>query len=340
MIFDDNLWQELTSELRSDTGIVRRRIQMPNGANVFIAMLSPSGLPALLVETDCNNVPSTINVNCQGFTLKSGQNQLSDLLTSTCLLLELADSKFRDVFLVLVKDILNKMYAANSESQSVRTFLSQLSRWQGFFNKHGQTGLTTQEQHGLWGELWALKNVLATNIGLSTSILAWEGPEGANQDFAFDDLICEVKTSVSPPHEKFQVSNVLQLDSSSSTVFIVLFLAIETRQSTLCTLSQLVEEIRSVVAETNPQLLDIFNTKLIHYGYLKIHEEYYNKTGYLLRHSILYLVSDDFPRILEKDLPNGVGDVKYSISNAACTGFVIESEKIKELIKPKGEADE
>jgi len=47
--------------------------------------------------------------------------------------------------------------------------------------------------------------------------------------------------------------------------------------------------------------------------YFKHHESCYENISYLIRGEDFYKVTEHFPRIEEKDLMKGVGDVKYSI---------------------------
>ena len=57
----------------------------------------------------------------------------------------------------------------------------------------------------------------------------------------------------------------------------------------------------------------MLNRKLIRAGYFIHHESYYENISYVIRGKDFYTVNENFPRIEEKDLMKGVGDVKYSI---------------------------
>ena len=76
----------------------------------------------------------------------------------------------------------------------------------------------------------------------------------------------------------------------------------------------------------------VFDNALIERGYLDTHESKYSRTGYSIRDSKIFLIADDFPRIKEEELRNGVGDVKYSILVAECSDYEMpESDFVKEL---------
>ena len=63
----------------------------------------------------------------------------------------------------------------------------------------------------------------------------------------------------------------------------------------------------------NRILSNLFNCKLTSAGYFAHHKPHYKNVTYLIREEEFYNVTGDFPRIEEKNLMKGVGDVKYSI---------------------------
>jgi len=332
MIINSDVWTDLASEVRNSPGIARRRIPMKNDADLYAAMISPCGFPALIIEAEEIDIPSSINVNCYGFLLRSLLINKEGKEGTSSLLLELADPRFRDVFIVLAEDIALQMNNAIDKHLAIKVFFNQLNRWREFFDKTGREGLSKQQQQGLYGELVSLKEILIPLLGIEKTVVSWVGPEGANQDFSIDNVSIEVKTSVSPPHEKFAVSNVLQLNSVCTNVFVLVFLALETRQSNQGTLPQLVTALRSIIAQHNPQVLDLFNARLMLYGYLNIHEENYCNIGYSVRKLLMYQVREGFPMILVTEIPNGVGDIKYSVSISACSDYEIQLSDLIEMI--------
>ena len=49
-------------------------------------------------------------------------------------------------------------------------------------------------------------------------------------------------------------------------------------------------------------------------GYLDEQAERYASTGYNILQELFFRVSEGFPRIIERDLPEGVGDLNYSVN--------------------------
>jgi hypothetical protein len=89
-------------------------------------------------------------------------------------------------------------------------------------------------------------------------------------------------------------------------------LSLEKRNGNEYTLNTIIDELYSIIGD-NKLHSNILNRKLISVGYFKHHEAKYDETSYLIRGEDFYLVSGNFPRIEEKDLVKGVGDVHYSV---------------------------
>ena len=68
-------------------------------------------------------------------------------------------------------------------------------------------------------------------------------------------------------------------------------------------------------------------------GYFEEHRDLYNETGYQIRQESIYNVKDGFPRLEEKDIPKGVGDVKYTIILSDASNYIIEAETLFNAIK-------
>lgn len=328
MIIEPKLWKEMARDIRAEPGIIRRRISMPNGVNFFVALISPGGLSAVLVETGNREAMPVLKEGCAGFRISTALVGDDGPTQFTSMILELTDIRYEDIFHTLAEDMAMKMHQAADERQALKDMSLRLNLWRNFFIRQQGGGLGRAEQQGLWGELWAMRNVLFPLVGVSQALQAWVGPEDASQDFSTQNMTFEVKTTATPPHEKFQISNILQLDFKSTGEFILVFLALESRRSNLNTLTMLVDEMRAEIGDASPDLLDLFNTKLILYGYLNAHRDKYADTEYTLRKKRMYRVTDGFPRILEKNLASGVGDVRYSVSISACSDFEIDDETL------------
>jgi hypothetical protein len=53
--------------------------------------------------------------------------------------------------------------------------------------------------------------------------------------------------------------------------------------------------------------------------------------GFSLFGMKFFEITEGFPRLLQRNLPDGVGDLKYSVVVAACTSFEITTDILKLL---------
>jgi len=93
----------------------------------------------------------------------------------------------------------------------------------------------------------------------------------------------------------------------------------------------MVGEIRTALTST-PLIKAEFDNLLFEVGYLDIHEALYMTKGYIVRECDYYKVESGFPRIIEAELINGIGDVRYSINISACQNFLVGEGMVISLI--------
>jgi hypothetical protein len=67
--------------------------------------------------------------------------------------------------------------------------------------------------------------------------------------------------------------------------------------------------------------LAAFNDRLLDRGWLDMHACRYEMRRWTVRDERTYQVRRGFPRLVETDLPAGVGDVSFAVSLAACEPF-------------------
>ncbi len=85
--------------------------------------------------------------------------------------------------------------------------------------------------------------------------------------------------------------------------------------------------------ENDPAALSKFNERLITVGYFDEDEALYAFRAYKVRGESIFRIEGDFPRIKERDLRTGVGNLTYSIVLSACTGYVKSESAVFNTIK-------
>jgi hypothetical protein len=200
----------------------------------------------------------------------------------------------------------------STEKELVEKLFERLAKWQALFEKIGKQGLSDELQRGLYGEIYFLRSFL-TNVSDKTyCVRSWLGPERSTQDFQHSNWAVEVKTTHGNNHQRIHISSERQLDDSIVMNLFLCHLSLEIRVGNGETLNALIDSLFELVSY-NTQALNIFKLKLLESGYFDTHRSIYEEKGYTIRQENLYRIFGDFPRITEKQIPKGVGDVKYSI---------------------------
>jgi hypothetical protein len=248
----------------------------------------------------------------------------------------LREPRFRDVFAALAEDLARRIEATTSPTEAVATLLDQLTRWQKFLASL-RGGLSAEEQRGLWGEIHFLCSHLLPALGPSI-VAAWKGPEGASQDFQLSSGCVEVKTTLANQPQVVRIANERQLDDTNRNAIFLHALALEVIEGDAATLPATVNGLRATLA---PHAIasEQFEDALLAIGYFDTHAPRYAGCGYAVRSESNFRVRVGFPRLIENDLPIGVGDASYGLSLAACAGYTVSPEElIYTLTAKKGAA--
>jgi hypothetical protein len=251
--------------------------------------------------------------------------------TKAYLLILLKNTQHQDVFATLCEDLINGIASINDDEQVVKELLNRLEKWKSLFDKATLDGLTADEQRGLFGELYFLRKWISGINNFQNSIDSWVGPEKAIRDFQLSDWALEVKTTHGNNHQKIQISSERQLDTANLNTLILFHLSLEVQQQNGETLSNITEEIIELLKHEIASQTQ-FKLKLLQAGYFNHHRHLYTSKGYQIRNENYYLVNNKFPRIEEKDIRKGVGDVKYSIILSEYTDHIITESTVLQMI--------
>lgn len=320
MIQIDDVWDRLRTQGDLNGGYVRLRIPTVTACALYASKNVDSGASALVLEVATISLPGDMDLpRSTGFAVSA------TVLTPgrggrTRLILELLDSRYGDVFRSLCADLTDRMAAVADEPAAVRLLVSRLARWQSFLRDHGPEGLSLQARRGLVGELCFLRDELLPRMGESGAE-CWMGWSGANHDFQLPRSSIEIKATVANTPHSFRVSNVGQLDDTSTPALHLCLTAISESENSGETLPEIVESVRQALG-TQPA--DEFDDRLLQTGLIPAHFHLYSSLRYTIRWRHLYRVSEGFPRLLGSSLPSGVEDVEYAVAVAACAPFATD----------------
>ncbi|MEH1855044.1 MAG: PD-(D/E)XK motif protein [Nostoc sp.] len=322
MIVQDT-WKLLENDTGGlSSGYLTRRLLPELNYDVFLAIEQPANTRLFMLRVKHTSVGKGI-VFPKSSSFEARRVALpNDNEAYVTIQLLLTNYRYKDIFTTLVQDIVDRLASLADEKNAVAEFITRLRRWQAFLEKHKPEGLSRTQQQGLYGELWFLRQVVISQLGPRQGIQNWTGPKGTQQDFQFINCAIEVKTTVEKQHQKLIINSERQLDDTGTGRLFILHLSLDVRQGGGESLPKIVNNIR-ILVENDPIANEALETLLFEIGYLDIHIPYYEEIGYTQREINYFKVEADFPRIVESDLRNGIGDVNYTISVAECKRFSI-----------------
>ena len=209
--------------------------------------------------------------------------------------------------------------------------MNRFEKWKSLFNKFTSQGLTSEQQRGLFGELFFIRKYLQNNSDYHNVINTWVGPSNEIRDFQFQNWALEVKTTIGNNHQKVHISSERQLDTTHVENLFLYHLSLEKVQGSGESLPQIINSIEEILLH-DTICINRFKSKLYEVGYFDQQENLYNSYGYHIRQFNYYKVEGDFPRLEENELRSGVGDVKYSIILSQCTQYIISEINVLESL--------
>lgn len=212
-----------------------------------------------------------------------------------------------EIFVKLCWDL---MGASKDDPKPIEKVVAQYKKWLSLLQKIGNGLLPPHSQKGLIGELLYLADLISKH-GETKALGEWVGPEGADQDFNFEDGWAEVKTTIIAG-TSVQVSSLQQFDRLDEGTLIVYFLdKTSSTGTTTISLNEMIEAVASkVLTQSNK---DLFELKLAKCGYQSKNADEYSAYRFKLSEKRMYCVSSDFPRLTKDNVPPAVIEAQYRI---------------------------
>jgi hypothetical protein len=327
----EQLWAGLASAGAGagELGRQRRRVIAESRHDCFLAVSFPDRHRLLSVVADGGPPPRAAASRplTSGVQLVHGTEPTSGRPT---LDIVLRDDSHSDIFTALVADLLSALALSDKPGTSGKLLLARLEDWRRLLATVSAQGLTAQQQGGLFGELSVLRDLLLPEAG-AAAILAWTGPDRQLQDFQFPDGAIEVKTTSGNSAEIVRIANERQLDCRAAGQLFLVTLALDARrEGPGLTLPDLVGALRGKMRPLGTAAE--FEQRLNMGGYLETQAHLYSDRHYAVRQRLVHAVGGKFPRITERDLPDGLSDVSYTLDLHAASGFrTSEPEMIRSL---------
>ncbi|MDO9520105.1 MAG: PD-(D/E)XK motif protein [Pseudohongiella sp.] len=211
-----------------------------------------------------------------------------------------------DIFAIMVVDVLRALERnlGNTNHDALDSFLKRVKEWQAFMARTHRP-LTTDAQIGLFGELWMLKQLANTSLGVG-ALECWHGPLRAAQDFHVNGSAIEVKSTIRKASFIARINSIEQLDNCNIDVFLCAFRFEESIDGV--SLVNLVSELRVKFGLARQQRS--FEALLMVAGYIDEHSALYGR-GLILKDAKVYRSEGDMPRLTRANLPAQIRSAAY-----------------------------
>jgi hypothetical protein len=235
------------------------------------------------------------------------------------LLLTLRKPELSGVFALLCEDIAESTRGLPKGSTGIHHVVRRIRAWRKLMESGDSDLLSENAIRGLMGELVLLEQLLLSGRDLGLVAKAWVGPLKADQDFQFDDIAWEVKTT-NPDVESVLIASERQLYSTERRVRLVVMTLVESIGSEATSLNEQVLKIRKILF-SRMDALDRFEDMLCTAGYMT--RNAYDRPRLKVGRVFAYDVGAGFPRLSSETVPVGVYDVSYRIELDACAAQCI-----------------
>ncbi|KJY36951.1 PD-(D/E)XK motif protein [Streptomyces sp. NRRL S-495] len=331
-MIDESLWQELEVHQQVPGRSVRRlhpdsphdiRVSVTHPGLRRMLLLGADAKAADIVRQEIRDLPPTRGLHLSMSAVSSWQYEIQVMLT---------DDELGEVFTPLVADIADVVREAPTNETAMEAAVRRYVRWQQLLRSVTREGLSRQSRHGLFGELHFLLAYGLPAVGQHVAVESWTGPRKTEQDFQLPGAAVEVKTSATRAPSLIQIASERQLDVNGATPLVLAHFVLDDRRRGLgMTLNALVDEIRAVL--TSPSTSLRFEGTLVQAGYLPSQRDLYDDDRYTIRRTEFWQVGTGFPRIIESDLPAGVGNCTYTIDVSALDNHSVSADALIAFIR-------
>jgi hypothetical protein len=331
MINYKDIWDSINieSQNNSDKTLIARKIPSQGIFPVFLATDFKKGLRLLYIKCDSDltkeNLPTF-----KGLDITYIIGSLGEYSNQYFLKFSQAIPNTNNIFELVISDLCENVIQIQDKKKISEVIIKVLNEWKLFFERDNDSTLSISSQKGLVGELYFLRDYLFQKYSYSDSLSYWTGSAKTNHDFQIVNNAVEIKTTSSKQHKRFMISSEKQLDATGlDNLFLSLFSLNLHNNMPDRTLPAIINEISTLLQNDSIASYQ-FNIKITKCGY-----DYRYSNKYLIGFSVhdikFYNVIDGFPRLLQSNLPNGIGDLKYSVMVSACTEYVIKTEILNSI---------
>lgn len=330
MINYKEIWDSINLESRnsSEKTQIARLVSTKSVFPVFLSTDFGKNIRLLYVKIDNEDKIKTENLpKFRGLDITLCTSTLGGYINNRFIKFTQTLPNTENIFESVISDLCEIIINVKTLNEMIHAVSKVLNEWKLFFEKQQFELLSTSSQKGLIGELYFLKDYLFQKYSFSESIKYWTGSDRTTHDFQINKIAIEVKATASKQHKKFFISSEKQLDSTGlEHLYLSLFCLNLHNNMSDKTLPSIINEIYKIIHDDSVATF-LFQIKLAKYGYNEALADKYN-IGFTVFDMKYYEIINGFPRLLQNNIPNGIGDLKYSVMVSACTPFEVTFNKL------------
>ncbi len=215
-----------------------------------------------------------------------------------------------DLFYALCNTIIEAVASIEDSSILLNVIFKHLKRWKAFLAGRSLRILSVEEQRGLFCEVKFLQELIRLFNNEMAALEAWHGPDRQQQDFLYFDRAVEIKSLYGNTRNAVHISSEDQLETVCPKLFLCVYrLAERSPSDHSISLNDLIRNVYSSLTDDNA--IELFSDKLAAVGYAEIRE--YDNPALTLTGIKVFLVGDEFPRLVRSDLPGAILKVSYDL---------------------------
>jgi hypothetical protein len=226
---------------------------------------------------------------------------------------ELKNPTYVRYFNKFCKDLFESTLSISDKSKGPDMVLMAFNNWKKMFTTEN---INKEDIQGAIGELLFLKEFMIPTYGEIDAFKAWSKSKYGKQDFNIDDTWYEVKSSKAGARE-VTITSLDQLNNPNTGHLAVVKLQESTPASnTAVNLNSLYNSIYENLNE--PFAKSAFEDAMLPYN---IPDKRYDEFAFEHIETDLYLISEEFPKLLPSNVPSGINVPSYSIDLAKIKEF-------------------
>jgi hypothetical protein len=227
---------------------------------------------------------------------------------------ELLREEQQGVFAILCYDIIEHSRLGANAKEALALVISRYKQWSKLLESQRSGLMDEHSRKGLLGELLFLEQRISNTQLSIESVQGWSGAENADQDFMYAEGWYKVKSIVASALSA-SISSLEQLDCSEAGELVIMRIdKASPERLGAVSLYEVVQRVKDVLS-TDTSALDLFQAKLMAYGYLDLQE--YTEQKYVHAGTQSYRVDDTFPRLIKKNVPPQIVSAHYEIDLAS-----------------------